>query len=343
MNATPLAIRCTGLVTSVGLTAPASCAAFRAKLSNPTETRFIDSAGKWVMAHQVELEKPWRGLAKLAKMAALAIDEALHEVPTDQWHTVPLLLCVAETDRPGRTERLDIALLPMIEAELGVRFAEQSAVVAHGRVSVAVALAGARKLLSEGPARRVLVAAADSYLNWETLRQLEEEDQLLTSENSDGFIPGEGAGALLVEKAHDLAGPLTCIGIGFGIEAAHAASERPLRADGLCKAVTQALGDAACEMRDLHFRIADISGQQYYFKESSLLLSRLVRHRPERFDLWHPAECAGEQGAVAGVSIIALAHAASSKQFALGPGILAHMANSAGQRAALTLRCTSTR
>ena len=72
----PIAIHKTGLVTSVGLTAPASCAAFRAKLTNPTETRFIDSGGEWIMAHQVALEQPWRGLTKLARMAAMAIDEA---------------------------------------------------------------------------------------------------------------------------------------------------------------------------------------------------------------------------------------------------------------------------
>jgi len=96
MSGVPIAIHKTGLVTSVGLTAPASCAAFRAKLTNPTETRFIDSGGEWIMAHQVALEQPWRGLVKLAKMAALAIEEALEGVSKDKWSELPLILCVAE-------------------------------------------------------------------------------------------------------------------------------------------------------------------------------------------------------------------------------------------------------
>jgi hypothetical protein len=58
MAAEPIAVRATGLVTSVGLSAPAACAAMRCKLTNPSETRFIDSAGEWIMGHSVQLEKP---------------------------------------------------------------------------------------------------------------------------------------------------------------------------------------------------------------------------------------------------------------------------------------------
>ena len=96
MAAAPIAVRSTGLVTSVGLSAPAACAAMRCKLTNPTETRFIDSAGEWIMGHRVPLEKPWRGLTKLAKMAAMAIDECLAGVAPEARKDIPLLLCVAE-------------------------------------------------------------------------------------------------------------------------------------------------------------------------------------------------------------------------------------------------------
>ena len=39
----PIAIASIGLVTSVGLNAPATCAAIRAGISNASETRFIDA------------------------------------------------------------------------------------------------------------------------------------------------------------------------------------------------------------------------------------------------------------------------------------------------------------
>jgi len=337
MAAAPIAVRSTGLVTAVGLSAPAACAAMRCKLTNPTETRFIDSAGEWIMGHGVPLEKPWRGLAKLAKMAAMAIDECLAGVEPEGRKDIPLLLCVAESERPGRLEGLDDRLFIDIADELGVRFATSSRVIAQGRVSVAVALQHARHLIVEHNLPRVVIAATDTLLTWPTLSQYERADRLLTAKNSNGFMPGEGAGALLIEAPAG-GGDLLCTGLGFGIEKAHIDSGEPLRADGLSTALKAALADAAREMHDFDLRITDVSGEQYYFKEASLALSRTLRKRKEEFDIWHPAECIGEAGALAGVAVIALADAACRKQFAPGTNVMAHLANDAGQRAAVTLQ-----
>jgi 3-oxoacyl-[acyl-carrier-protein] synthase I len=338
MSAHHLAIHGLGLVTSVGLTAAASCAAFRAKVTNPTETRFIDSGGEWIMAHQVELEQPWRGLIKLAKMAAMAIDEALQGIPKQEWSQLPLLLCVAEADRPGRMAGLDDRLFMQIQTELGVTFAPHSAVVTQGRVAVAVALAQARTLMAGRKTPRVLVAATDSLLHWQTLGPYEREDRLLTQRNANGFIPGEGAGALLLGAPEGRASELVCTGIGFGREAAYLASGEPLRADGLSQAIKASLGEAGCQMHDMDFRITDNAGETYYFKEAALALSRTLRQRKEAFDHWHPAECVGELGAVSGVAVIAAARAACDKNYSKGPNVLVHWANDAGQRAALALQ-----
>lgn len=332
----PIAIKSTGLVTSVGLSAPATCAAIRAKISNPTETRFIDSGGEWIMAHQVALEKPWRGRTKLCKMAAMAIVECLDGIPRDGWSELPLLLCVAEMERPGRFEGLDDQLFLEIQEELDTRFAPESAIVAHGRVSVAIALAQARKLIQEGGHALVLIAAADSLLTWPTLSVYEREERLLTPRNSNGFMPGEGAGALLIGAPADK-GELLCAGIGFAMEKAHIDSGEPLRAEGLSTAIKGALAEAGCALHDLDYRITDISGEQYCFKEAALAVGRILRQRKEEFDLWHPAESIGEAGAVAGVAAIAVAGAAARKAYAPGSAILAHLANDAGQRAAAVL------
>lgn len=336
MSASPVAIRKTGLVTSVGLSAPAACAAIRAKLTNPKETRFIDSAGEWIVAHQVPLERPWRGLTKLVKMAAMAIDEATEGIDRKTWPTIPLLLCVAEKDRPGRTDGLDDRLFLDIQSELDGRFHARSTTVAHGRVGVAVALAHARTLLHRDGFENVLVAAADSLVSWPTLSHYERESRLLTPTNSNGFMPGEGAGALLIGSPGGDA-ELAVTGIGFAVERAHIDSDEPLRAEGLSSAIKAALVDAGVEMHDLDFRIADVSGEQYYFKEAALALSRTLRRRKEEFDIWHPAECTGEPGALSGVSVLALADAACRKGYAKGPAILSHWSSDSGQRAAMTL------
>jgi len=130
---------------------------------------------------------------------------------------------------------------------------------------------------------------------------------------------------------------LRCTGIGFAEEAARIDSEQPLRADGLTAAIKTALSEAGVSMGDMDLRITDLGGEQYYFKEASLALTRTLRTHKEEFPLWHPAECIGEPGAVAGAAILAVASAATKRAYASGPRILAHMANDSGRRAALAL------
>ena len=92
-------------------------------------------------------------------------------------------------------------------------------------------------------------------------------------------------------------------------------------------------------MHDLDFRITDLSGEQYYFKEAALALGRILRQHKEEFDIWHPAECIGESGAAAGIAVLAVANAACRNAYCAGPNILTHVANDAGQRAATVLHC----
>src|SRR5579863_728629 len=193
-----LVILSTGLVSSVGLSAPATCAAIRAGVANPSETRFINSAGEWIMAHQVVLDRPVWGRARLVRMAAMAITECLANVPRSDWSLIPLLLCVAERERPGRLAGLDTELFAEIQRELAVEFAPASSIIPHGRVSAHVALIHARTLLGNSSTSLVLIAATDSLLSWPTLSVYERNERLLTAENSNGFMPGEGAGALLL-------------------------------------------------------------------------------------------------------------------------------------------------
>ena len=200
MTATALAIRRTALVTSVGLDAPSACAAIRARLTNPSETRFADPSGGWLSAHAVPLGRPLRGLHKLVEMAAPAIDECLADIPPAAWPDIPLLLCVAEPERPGRPAGLDDLLVEAIEQRLQARFAPASAIVPQGKVATAVALAAADRLLGDEGVPQVLVVATDSLITWPTLSPLLQADRLLTAKQSNGFIAGEAAGAVLLAR-----------------------------------------------------------------------------------------------------------------------------------------------
>jgi 3-oxoacyl-[acyl-carrier-protein] synthase I len=332
---TPLGVLATGVVSPVGLDSASACAAFRAKVTNPTQTRFIDAAGEPIIAHKVPLSSCSLGDARLVEMAAAAIAQIKRpSAPPEQ---IPLLLCVAEHDRPGRSPSLDQELLKKLEQAVGEHFSPRSKVIAGGRVSVAVAMEMACSLVYEHSVPAVLIVAVDSLVSWTAISNYEQRGRVLTSDNSDGFMPGEGAGALLVGVPNEQTA-MVCVGAGFAVESAHVDSEQPLRADGLSSAMKSALNGAACDMGDIDLRIADLSGEQYYFREATLALARVLRRTKESLDLWHPAECTGESGAAAGAFIVALADAAFRKGYAPGAKIMAHMSADGGARAALIMQ-----
>lgn len=335
---TAISVLGAGMVSAVGLDAPSSCAAIRCAIDNFKETRFMDRGGKWLLGAAVPLEQAWRGREKLVQMASRAIAEALQAQPGIDSQHVPLLLGVAELERPGRLAGLDVSLIQAIEQQLGLRFHPSSTIIARGRVSGGVALLNARKLLAAGH-DYVLVAGVDSMLSAPSVAAYEARERLLTSNNSNGFIPGEAGAAVLVGRPVASDTPqLTCVGLGFGIEKSTIDSEDiPLRAEGLTHAVRAALQEAGCGLEAMDYRLTDISGEQYYFKEASLALGRNLRVRKEFFHLWHPADCIGETGAAIGPAMLAVALAASRKGYGDGPNIFCHLGNDAGERAVALL------
>ncbi|MEW8507768.1 MAG: hypothetical protein AB2598_13800 [Candidatus Thiodiazotropha sp.] len=335
----PLAITASGMVTGIGLSSPATCAAIRCAIDNFQETRFMDSGGEWILGCEVPMDEPCQGEAKLIKMAAAAVNEVLKSKQDIELQQAPLLLCLSEHSRPGRIINDDAQLFLDLQEELGFEFSDQSLVIAAGHVSIAIAFKHARDLIYQQGYKHVLVAASDSMLVAPTLAYYEEKERLLTSNNSNGFIPGEAGAALLVESGVGATDNiLYCDGLGFAIETAHIDSEEPLRADGLTAAINESLNDADCEMGDLSFRITDISGEQYYFKEASLALSRTLRQRKEEFDIWHPADCVGEVGSAQGLIMMAVLKMACEKAYSKGHLMFAHTGNDDGRRSSICLR-----
>lgn len=332
-----LAILGSGMVTGIGLNAPASCAAIRCAIDNFSETRFIDDGGEWIIGSEVPLEEPWRGFEKLVQMAASAIRECHAHAGTAPLASVPILLCVAEPARPGRAYGLDNELLKEIEKSLGSKLHPRSAVIARGRVAIAEALHLASHLIApESPF--AMIAGVDSFLSWPTLSVYQSKSRLLTSKNSNGFIPGEAAAAILVGAPKSDAENLICIGIGAGHEPATVESEEPLRANGMVEAFKQAFADAGCTMADVDYRLTDLNGEQYAFKEAALAMNRTLRTRKARFPIWHPTDCIGQVGAAIGPLSLGVALAAARKGYAPGPGVLCHFGDDGSDRIALVLR-----
>ena len=330
-----ISIMAAGMVTGVGLDAPSSCAAIRCAIDNFSETRFMDKGGEWIIGSQVPLEQPWRGLPKLVHMVVPAIRECLAQAGDVKPESIPLLLCVAEEERPGRLDGLDDELFVDVQAELGVRFHPRSTVIPRGRVAGGLAMIEARELIHAELLPFCIIAGADTFLIASTLAAYEEKQRLLTSQNSNGFIPGEAGAAVLVGP--QAASDLVCLGIGTGEESATIGSEEPLRADGMVQAFKAAFDDAGSSMADVDYRITDSNGEQYWFKEAALAVARTLRVHKEEFEIWHPADCIGEIGAAAGPCALGVALAASRKSYAPGRIPLCHFSAETGERLAMVL------
>ncbi len=329
-----LAITASGMVTGVGLDAPSSCAAIRAAIDNFQDTHFMDEGGEWMLGCEVPLEQPWRGVVKLAKMLAMALLECAEQGAINLVDT-SIVLCPSETERSGRFAHLSSKIFEQTQKELDITFSRPFYIVEHGRVGALVGMLRARGLIYDENQSKVIVAGVDTLLVAASIKAYEQKDRILTSKNSNGFIPGEAAAAILVEAPKAEQQPqLLCEGIGFGVEKATIDSDIPLRAEGLSEAIANAFEEANTSMNEMDFRIVDVAGEQYWFKETALVVGRFLRVHKEGFPLWHITDCIGEVGAAIGIASIAYVKLAYEKAFDEGKNMLQHLSNSDGKRGA---------
>jgi 3-oxoacyl-[acyl-carrier-protein] synthase I len=307
----------------------------RCGINNFRETRFVASNGLWQVGSTTELEQPWRGLDKLAKMVARAIEECFAAATGEAPERIPVLICVAEPERPGRFPGIAGVILQLVADELGMRLHPHSRVFDQGRVGGAVAVLQARRMLAQGQHGRMIVAGVDSFLTASSIEAFNREDRLLTQGAPNGFIPGEAAGAVLLAQGDHVPPTLLLRGLGFAREPAPFGSGEPLRADGLVLAIRAAMNEAGAALCDCDFRITDANGEQSRFKEAALAVTRLLRDRKMMFPLWHPADCLGEIGAATLPAMLAVLFWGARKGYLPGATCLAHLSNDDEKRAAL--------
>jgi 3-oxoacyl-[acyl-carrier-protein] synthase I len=337
MSALRLHVRATGLVSPVGLSAAAACAAMRADISlwqalpyRSNRRKPVD--GSWVEALPLELGRR----ARLVDLLAMAVVDALRGVQGSRLEEVPLLVAVAEPERPASGADMAGELVSRVEQRLEQRFLSRlSRVVEGGNAAGFKALGLARALLAERRVRSCLVCGVDSFIHARALLWLEQTGRLKAETNQDGVLPGEAAACVWVEERSGAERPTlaTVTGLGFAQEPAPLLSDKPLRAEGLVKATRQALKEAGAGMEQVDWRLSDVAGESYAFKEQSLAVSRLLRVKKEELPLWLPAESLGEVGAASGLCQLVWAAQAFERGYAVGGRALCCTSSVGGERA----------
>ena len=319
-----LHIQAAGMVTCVGLDAASSCAAMRGRLDGFAETRFMGPDGEWLIGGAVPLPRNWIGVKRMAHLAAGALSDLRSQAP-GALETAPILICLAEEDRPGRPIPDPAAFARLLAEIIGLPAQPRLQIIAHGRPSGFVALDRARRLIAAGE-DPVIILGLDSYLTAQSVAHYLGESRLLGPGNANGFIPGEAAAAVLCTAA---AGPLRLTGLGLAREVAHIYNradkdglDLPLRGDGMTRAYQLAMDQAEVELAHVEYRISDHIGEQYFFKETPLAGLRLERGRKPFQDQWSPTESLGNIGSAVVPVMLARALAAETRAYAPGSPVL---------------------
>jgi 3-oxoacyl-[acyl-carrier-protein] synthase-1 len=101
-----------------------------------------------------------------------------------------------------------------------------------------------------------------------------------------------------------------------------------------------AMDEANVDLAHVEYRISDLIGEQYWFKQSALAHLRLERGRTPFQDLWSPAENVGNVGAAVVPLMIGMALAAAKKGYDMGSPVLIEASGDDGACGALVLHAT---
>ncbi|MCQ4167264.1 hypothetical protein [Tahibacter harae] len=336
-----------GATTSVGLDLASSAAAIRAAVDNFQETRFLDRFGEPLLGAAMPLVLPGDadgsrtgGSERFALALTLAIEECLAnaQVKLPLPASVPLLMLGDDT-RSG----------PMLETAYAMHrqcagfFAQPERLhmqaFTGGESSCIAALEAARAFIGGG-APCVLIAGVDSWLNVPDVHSGLKHDRLLSTAQSAGFIPGEAAAAILVqaETAASKGAALLLRGLGMAEESATLLADEPCSGKGLAQAIQRALRDAGMQAHEMHARLTDAAGEEYFFDEAAYAWARVLRQPlPPGYQYLQPATRVGHVGAAFGPLLIGyLWHLARVNRLC-GPNALVHLSSVQPARGALVL------
>lgn len=337
-----------GAATAVGLTAWASAAAVRAGISGFGNHPFmVDAEGMPIVVAACPRRPREPSVAKRIENCLVpALAEVLGAVRADRYapHPIrPALLLALPCARMGLPDELAQRICRTISRTFPHAFGSVTA-LPRGHAAGLLALASGVAALASGHFSAFVVAGADSYLDPDTLEWLEETQQCHGAgerNNAWGFIPGEGAGALLVMQrrlvtACRLRAFSRIAEVGLGQERNLNRSGQVCLGEGLSTAMRGAIAGLRPGRRitDIY---CDMNGEPYRADEFAFAAIRSREHFVSPGEFVAPADCWGDVGAASVPLAAILAVVATLKSYARGGTSLVWASSDTGERGAALL------
>lgn len=369
---TSIAVTAAGMACSLGLNSAQACAAARAGLVRVSEidtfnyTLYPDIAKEGLdgvpllVGHRVPVVGDGcAGLAKLLALSRPALNELFGSMALSaaQWSRTALLVNVSDAyfqctfgaapEPIDEREPLPYAaqwtrtvaqLSGRICAEFGLPLEGRLQFAwCGGRTGIAELLLRCEQLLEANEVDRCIIGAVESCLEPQALLAYSAAGVLKTEANPAGFLPGEAAVYLLVERASAARsrGAFVLGGIAQTTDTPYLGVDELPRGLGLVTCIDATLSGSGLRPGLV---IADLNGTEMRANDWGHALVHL-RARWGEFDFqtWMPAQSFGETGAASGAVALCVALRALERGYAPPGMILAILSAENGGRAALSL------
>jgi len=199
----------------------------------------------------------------------------------------------------------------------------QGKVLAEGNAVGVKAIQQACHRLQSGSEEMIAVVGVDSHLGREQLESIDYAGRLHTINNSWGFTPGEGAGALVLTTGRILGRnkitPLARVAaVATGNESKLLGTKTICIGEGLTQAFRGALSDSDKVVHSY----CDLNGETYRADEFGFAVCRTGKGFHDAGSFNAAAECWGDVGAASVPLQVALATSAWARNYAKGSNVL---------------------
>ena len=333
----PLRIVAAGLCCALGYHLGAAACALRANIDHFQESEFLTQRDERLVVARLPDTDLW-GQSRLARWLELAVADCLRHTPSLDTQEVPLVWLAPEPDRHGLTLSWWTEVFHAVVAKLGLTFHPRSGVMQLGRAGLAGALEQVASLLEAEKRPAVMLVGVDSYLHAATINHYLKSERLQVSGNSNGFIPGEAAAAVLLTRARPSDPGVKVIGYRQGHEAGRPDGSVPCRAQGLSDTIRAALASSQIAVERLDFRVSDQNGEAFFAKEAANAFARVASKDSRQLRVVTLCDCLGEVGAATGPAMLAYLSQLMPHADSPGRTALLHLANDDGLRSAVVVQ-----
>lgn len=314
-----IVITATSAVSAVGPDAKQTCAAIRAGITPFVEHAYITCTPDdpdWdedlpTYVASVPFINPFLNtVERFTKIAIPALTEIFSnsKLKRTALAKTGLLLALPIIDDSVKTLALTDKWLFDLLRQTGLGGIAKAKISRGGHVGSFALINEAIELLQSGELDQCIVGGVDSYLLEERINHFDKQWRIKSSRNVDGFIPGEGAAMVLLEKdtnAHSRGvKALACLAKGgVGNEQNSFHSQLASTGQGLGESIKATLAGSPSS-KEISSIYCDFNGESYFAQEWGLIQSRFADIFNQLKAFNHPAECYGDVGATSGALLI---------------------------------------